>query len=202
VVDLRRRQQRNLLTTLLLSEGVPMLLGGDELGRTQQGNNNAWCQDSAISWYDWDDIDDDLFAFTRQLIALRHSEPVFRRRDFLVGGETTGRSQLPDVVWFGCDGDRLQPEDWDHGDSHALGVFLNGEEIPAHDREGQPVEGRSMVLLFNAFWEPLSFTIPRELGDTWCPVLGSDQAANHPERLAAGDQVDLRDRSVLILRRA
>jgi pullulanase/glycogen debranching enzyme len=102
--SLRARQQRNFLATLLLSQGVPMLPGGDEFGRSQGGNNNAWCQDSEISWFDWSGADEDLRTFTRRLIELRVSEPVFRRRDFLRGDEVVG-SEMPDVVWFGCNGE-------------------------------------------------------------------------------------------------
>ena len=135
---LRARQQRNLLATLVLSQGVPMLLGGDEFGRSQGGNNNAWCQDSEISWFDWDTADEQLQAYTRQLIELRRTEPVFRRRDFLVG-EADG-SGLPDVIWFGCDGQEMGNGDWEREDARALGVFLNGDEIPSHDRDGNPIE--------------------------------------------------------------
>jgi isoamylase len=198
---LRARQQRTFLVTLLLSQGVPMLLGGDEFGRSQNGNNNAWCQDSDLSWYHWDEVDGDLREFVRQVIALRRSEPVFRRRDFLAGEAVTGRSGLPDVVWFGCDGQEMQDENWARDDAHALGVFLNGEEIPTHDRDGNPIEGRSFLLLFNAHHEPLQFVVPRGLGDSWTPVIASDPSADHPGTLVPGDQLSLRDRSLVILRR-
>jgi glycogen operon protein len=201
VTRLRARQQRNLLTTLLLSQGVPMLLGGDEFGRSQNGNNNAWCQDSDLSWYHWDEVDDELGEFVRQLIALRLSEPVFRRRDFLAGEEATGRSGLPDVVWIGCDGDEMQNDSWGRDDAHALGVFLNGDEIPTHDRDGNPIKGRSFLLLFNAHHEPLQFTIPQDLGEGWTPMLASELGAELPETMAPGDQLSLCDRSLLILRR-
>ena len=198
---LRARQQRNFLATLLLSQGVPMLLGGDEFGRSQGGNNNAWCQDSDISWFHWDGIDDDLRDFTRRVIELRRTEPVFHRRDFLAGEEMTGRSGLPDVVWFDCDGETMQEGEWERQDAHALGVFLNGEEIPNHDRDGNPIEGHSYLLLFNAHYEPLPFTVPKGLGDSWRPVLSSDQTAEQPEHLAPGEHLTLCDRSLVILRR-
>jgi glycogen operon protein len=197
---LRARQQRNFLATLLLSQGVPMILGGDEFGRSQGGNNNAWCQDSEISWFDWETADEQLQAYTRRLIELRRSEPVFRRRDFLVGDEIVG-SGLPDVVWFGCDGEVLGDGDWERDDAHALGVFLNGEEIPTHDSEGNPIDGRSFLLLFNAHHEPLAFTVPAGLGDVWETVLGSDARANHPPSSRPGDQLEINSRSLLILRR-
>jgi isoamylase len=197
---LRARQQRNFLATLLLSQGVPMLLGGDEFGRSQGGNNNAWCQDSEISWFHWDDADDELREFTRQVIALRRSEPVFRRKDFLRGEEATGRSGLPDVVWFGCDGTPMQDGNWEREDGHALGVFLNGEEIPTHDRDGKPIKGHSFLLLFNAHYEDLQFTIPEGLGDHWTPVLSSEDDADCSEQLAPGEPLTLCDHALLILR--
>jgi glycogen operon protein len=163
VLALRARQQRNFLTTLMLSQGVPMLLGGDEFGRTQQGNNNAWCQDNELSWFNWESTDPGLLEFARRVIRLRRSEPVFRRRDFLVGdGE-----RLPDVVWMRPDGEQMTDDDWMREDAHALGVFLNGREIPSHDRDGNPIEGASFLILFNAHHEPLPFTIAPELGESW-----------------------------------
>jgi glycogen operon protein len=178
-----------------------MLLGGDEFGRSQDGNNNAWCQDSDLSWYQWDAVDGDLWEFVRELIALRRSEPVFRRRDFLAGEEATGRSGLPDVIWFGCDGHGMQDDSWEREDAHALGVFLNGDEIPTHDRDGNPIEGHSFLLLFNAHHEPLQFTIPQDLSSSWAPMLGSELDADLPGSAAPGDQISLCDRSLLILRR-
>jgi isoamylase len=199
VLALRARQQRNFLTTLLLSQGVPMLLGGDEFGRTQGGNNNAWCQDNEISWFDWDDFDSDLHNFTRQLIRLRRNEPVFRRRDFFVGDQ--GGSGLPDVMWLRPDGEEMTDEDWERDDAHALGVFLNGEEIPNHDREGNPIEGASFLMLFNAHHEPLEFAIPEALGLAWSTVLCSDPECVAGRTHTAGEQLQVTPRSLRILRR-
>jgi len=198
VLALRARQQRNFIATLILSLGVPMLLGGDEFGRTQNGNNNAWCQDNELSWFDWDSVDSELQEFTRQVIALRSSEPVFRRRDFLLGEER--RSELPDVLWLRPDGEEMSEEDWERGDAHALQMFLNGEEIPNHDRYGNPIEGHSFLLLFNAHYEPLQFTIPPKLGGRWDSVLSSDPQAPAAGAHGAGDSVELADRSMLVLR--
>jgi isoamylase len=197
---LRARQQRNFLATLLLSQGVPMLLGGDEFGRSQGGNNNAWCQDSEISWLDWTQVDDQLRDFARRVIELRQSEPVFRRRDFLQGdqGDASG---LPDVMWFGCGGEMMTDEEWERDDAHALGVFLNGDEIPTHDRDGNPIHGASFLLLFNAHHEPLTFTVPAGLGDSWTTVIGSDTQAEYPPTSTPGDTLDINSRSMLILRR-
>ena len=173
VLALRARQQRNLLATVLLSHGVPMLLGGDELGRTQAGNNNAWCQDNELSWYDWDNPDRDLLDFVRRLIHLRQTEPVFRRRDFLAG-EAATRSGLPDVAWIRPDGKQMTDHDWRRHDTRALAVFLNGREIPHHDRNGKPIEGASFLLLFNAYHEPITFSLPPILGRKWKLELATD----------------------------
>ena len=129
ILTLRARQQRNFLATLLLSQGTPMLLGGDEFGRSQGGNNNGWCQDSEISWFDWTllETNEDLLEFTRKLIALRRAHAVFRRRQFLFGREMEG-SGLPDAAWFSSTGERMRDEDW-NGSPPVVGVFLNGEEI-------------------------------------------------------------------------
>src|SRR5205814_9372510 len=136
---LRARQQRNFLATLLLSQGVPMLLGGDELGRTQRGNNNAWCQDNELSWLDWEHPDGELFEFTRRLIALRRQHPVFRRTKFFGGkGE-----QLPDVWWMRPDGRRMTRRDWDNKEGGAIGVFLNGDELHMQDAHGEDLRDDS-----------------------------------------------------------
>ena len=199
VLALRARQQRNFLATLLLSQGVPMLLGGDEFGRSQQGNNNAWCQDNELSWFDWSAVDEDLREFTRQVIELRRGEPVFRRRDFLSGDESG--SGLPDVVWFGCGGEPMTDEDWGREDARALGVFLNGEEIPTHDRDGNPIEGGSFVMLFNAHHEALDFVLPATLGDSWSTVISSDPGGDSLASAPSGDAVTVTARSLMILRR-
>jgi glycogen operon protein len=175
-----------------------MLLGGDELGRSQQGNNNAWCQDNALSWFDWDSIDEDLRSFVREVIALRRREPVFRRRDFFVGDE--GTSGLPDVMWLRPDGQEMTEEDWGRGDSHALGVFLNGQEIPTHDREGNPIEGASFLMVFNAHHDPIDFKIAAPLGDRWVSVLDTAADGDATAR-AAGDTMSVKARSMHVLRR-
>ena len=197
---LRARQQRNLLTTLLLSQGVPMLLGGDELGRTQGGNNNAWCQDNEISWLDWEAADWELHEFTKSLIALRSRQPVFRRRDFLIGDAS--RSGVPDVAWYRPDGAPMRDEDWQRGDAHALGVFLNGDEIPTHTRAGERIRGDSFLILLNSHHEPIEFTLAdAEIGDHWVRELATADDAGDVD-LRTGDAVVVAPRSVLVLRRA
>jgi len=201
ILALRARQQRNFLITLMLSQGVPMLLGGDEFGRSQQGNNNAWCQDNELSWFDWNAVDSDLQDFTRRLIYLRQSEPVFRRRDFLLG-EDARDSGLPDVMWLRPDGEEMTDQDWERQDAHALGVFLNGEEIPHHDRDGNPIEGASFLILFNAHHEPLPFTIASALGEDWKTELSSAEPENTDAGVHhAGGELSVPSRSVVVLRR-
>jgi isoamylase len=200
VLALRARQQRNFIATLMLSQGVPMLLGGDELGRTQGGNNNAWCQDNEISWYDWEHADAGLYEFTRKVIGLRQSEPVFRRADFLLGRSVSG-SGLPDVIWLRPDGEEMTEPDWAREDTHALAVFLNGEEIASHDSDGNPVTGASCMVMFNAYYEPVDFTIPQRIGDNWRLELTTGDQAVPSDRLTPGAAVGVESRSILVLRR-
>ena len=200
VVALRRRQQRNFLATLLLSQGVPMLLGGDELGRTQHGNNNAWCQDNELSWFDWEHADGDLCEFVRRLIALRRRHPVFRRTDFL-GGQEMG-SGLPDVWWFRPDGRKMTRRDWDDGDGHRLGVFLNGQEIPTRGAHGEPIGDQSFVLLFNAGGEACEFVLPpRRFGLRWALELSTFDLSAVGEILPARARVPVESRALVLLRR-
>ena len=196
---LRARQQRNFLTTLFLSQGVPMLLGGDELGRTQHGNNNAWCQDNEISWLDWDTADQQLHDFVRRLIQLRHDEPVFRRRDFFVGDSS--RSGLPDVCWYQPTGEEMTEEHWQQDDAYSMTVFLNGDEIPTHSRRGERLRGDSFLLLLNGHHEPFEFTIPAAaIGERWTTELTTSDEPG-PDEFSAGDQAVLQERSLLLLRR-
>src|SRR5205085_1563812 len=140
VLTLRERQKRNFLTTLLLSQGVPMLLGGDELGRTQQGNNNAYCQDNEISWFDWDLAPEQelLRDFSRRLVHLRRRHPVFRRRRFFQGQDIHG-SGVGDIAWFRPDGSPMGDEDWNSGFAKSIAIFLNGQAIPDPDERGERV---------------------------------------------------------------
>jgi glycogen operon protein len=201
VTALRRRQQRNFITTLLLSQGVPMLLGGDELGRTQGGNNNAWCQDNEISWYDWEHVDRDLLDFTRRVVELRQREPVFRRRDFLQG-ESAGGGGLPDVIWLRPDGEAMTEEDWEREDAHALGVFLNGREVPFRDRTGSQIRGASFLIFFNAHHDTVDFAVPQDLGDRWRREIVTDDRARYPETALPGEQLAVTARSLAVFRRA
>ena len=202
---LRERQQRNFLATLLLSQGAPMLLGGDEISRSQGGNNNGWCQDSAISWFDWE-IDaraERQLDFTKRLIALRRAHPVFHRRDFLTGEDRAG-SGLPDAWWFRLDGRRMTQHDWNDG-AHRLGLFLNGEGITAPGPEGERVEDDSFLLLFNASPEDTVFRTPtRRFGTKWVLVFDTTDPGIAAGSLTVGAQAELTvtSRSLILLRRA
>jgi isoamylase len=200
IAALRARQQRNFLTTLFLSQGVPMLLGGDELGRSQHGNNNAWCQDNEISWYDWGSADPDLLDFTKQIVRLRQEHPVFRRASFLTGREVRG-SGLPDVWWFRPDGRRMTQKDWQREDAHSLGVFLNGAEIPNRTEDGQEIVDDSFLLLFNAYGDTITFTLPtRRFGARWRVEIATGSGAPN-DVLAARTAVPVEGRSLVLLRR-
>jgi isoamylase len=164
VLSLRARQQRNFIATLLLSQGVPMLLAGDEIGRTQRGNNNAYCQDNDTSWLDWslDDGKQALLAFTQRLIALRAAHPVFRRRDFFRGSPLVG-ADVRDVLWLQPDGSEMTVEAWQQPETRALAVFLAGDGLTDTDAQGRPVRDDSFVMLFNASTETVAFNLPLNL---------------------------------------
>src|SRR6478752_2757457 len=197
VLALRARQQRNFLATLLLSQGVPMLLGGDELGRTQGGNNNAWCQDNEISWFNWEGADGELLEFARRVIALRREHPVFRHTAFLTG--KAGESGLPDAWWFRPDGRRMTQRDWT-SETRTLGVFLNGREIRERTPHGEPLFGDTFLLVFNAHYEPVVFTLPtRRFGSRWQVELATGDAPQEP--LGARALVAVQEHSLTLLRR-
>ena len=203
--ELRARQCRNFLATLLLSQGVPMLLGGDEVARTQRGNNNAWCQDNELSWFDWDWDDDQrrLFEFTKRLIWLRRSHPVFRRPKYFEGRSLHG-ADLPDVWWMRPDGRRMTQRDWRRGDARAIGVFLNGDELGATTARGEQVADDSFLLLFNAHYEPIDFKLPtKRFGTRWKFELSTDEpeAEEGSRSYPARATVAVQSRSVLVLRR-
>jgi glycogen operon protein len=190
ILALRERQQRNFLTTLLLSQGVPMLVHGDEMGRTQRGNNNPYCQDNEISWLDWGLADENpgLLEFTRRLIELRMRHPVFRRRHFFTGREVFD-SGLRDIWWFRADGREMGRRDWPRGDVRTLGVFLNGEELPPSLARGERVFDDSFVLLVNAAEDEAPFRMPaRRFGNRWVLVVStadpgaSEGSAAYPAR--------------------
>ncbi len=161
ICRLRARQKRNFLATLFCAQGIPMLLAGDELGRTQQGNNNGYCQDNESSWVNWAEADTDLLEFVRTLAALRRDHPVFRRRRFFRGGPPSGDG-LGDIAWLTPSGKEMTGLDWGTGYSKAIAVFLNGDAITEPDTRGQRVADDSFLLLFNAHSDPMAFTLPAE----------------------------------------
>jgi isoamylase len=202
VSELRLRQQRNFIATLLLSQGVPMLLGGDEFGRSQGGNNNAWCQDNEISWLHWDlePWQRELLGFARRVIALRREHPVFRRGRFLKGA--LEGQELPDVWWFRVDGRRMTRRDWETAERRTLGVFLNGDALEETDARGVEVRDDSFLVLFNAGHEPCDFRLPvGAYGRRWVLELSTEDPAAEPTQYAARASVGLGPRGMLLLRR-
>jgi glycogen operon protein len=201
VLRLRKRQKRNFFATLLLSQGVPMLLGGDEIGRTQQGNNNAYCQDNEISWYDWEKVDQDLLVFCQKLIRYRIDHPVFHRRRWFHGRPIHG-SDVEDIAWFSIDGGQMEEKDWGQGYAKSLGVFLNGKTIPNPNPRGEPVIDDNFFIMINAHHEPLYFNLPgANWGEIWIKELDTEGGWMEVEEiLKAGDQINVEARSLAMLR--
>ena len=196
ILECRRRQQRNLLATLMLSQGVPMLLGGDEIGRTQQGNNNGYCQDNEISWFHWESVDSDLLEFTRRLIAFRRQHPVFHRRRWFHGRPIRG---TVDISWFRPDGQEMSDEDWEAGFARAIGLYLNGDAIAEKDQRGQPVTDDSFVVLLNT-GDTLEWTLPAQWASSWEESLRTAPEGEGGLKSPAGP-VLLPQRSILVLRK-
>jgi len=202
---LRARQQRNFLATLLLSQGVPMISHGDELGRTQQGNNNGFCQDNELTWIDRKNLDVDLLAFTRYVSSLRRDHPVFRRRRFFDGLPVgrRGRKGLPDIAWLRPDGSQMTKQDWGSGFGRAVAVFLNGQGIADRDGRGERVVDDSFVLCFSAHHEHIQFMLPpasygrnwQVVLDTMNPDVGDEQVLRYRQR------VDVGPRALVVLQR-
>jgi len=204
ILDLRARQKRNFLATLFLSQGVPMLLGGDEVGRTQQGNNNGYCQDNEISWYNWSSADQDLLQFTRRLIEFRKQHPVFRRRRWFQGKAIHG-GEMQDIGWFTPDGKEMTEENWGEGFAKSIGVFLNGEAIPSPDARGERILDDSFYLMFNAHSGDIPFTLPGlRWGQRWIMVFAT-QELGFPENereFEAEEQITVQAYSLTLLRRS
>ena len=201
VLRLRKRQKRNFFATLLLSQGVPMLLGGDEIGRTQQGNNNAYCQDNEISWYDWGKVDEYLLVFCQKLIRYRKNHPVFHRRRWFHGRPIHG-SEIEDIAWFTIEGEQMDEEDWGQGYAKSLGVFFNGKTIPNPNPRGEPVTDDNFYIMINAHYEPLVFSLPgTSWGEIWIKELDTEGGWLEVEEiLKEGDQINLEARSLVVLR--
>jgi isoamylase len=202
--QLRRRQRRNFLTTLFLSQGVPMLCGGDEWARTQNGNNNAYCQDNEISWLSWDHNDEQkqLLEFTRKLIHLRKQHPVFRRPKFFQGRRIRG-SEIKDVMWFNPGGNEMSDEEWASPLVRCLGVLLSGDTIDVLHFEGQPIRDDTFLLLINAHFEQIPFVLPGQEHIDWQLLLDTANEEGflpQPKKCASGDEVEVKDRSAVLLK--
>jgi isoamylase len=207
VVRLRNRQMRNFHATLLLSQGVPMLCGGDELGRTQHGNNNAYCQDNELSWYDWEAADTSLLGFVRDLIKLRSQHPVFTRRRWFQGRPIRG-NDVSDIGWFTPGGTEMSDQDWQAGFAKTVGVFLNGSAIRTMDEWGRHVVDDSFYVMFNAHSEPVEFVLPEsKWGEQWTIALDTNDSADHlavdnlGRQLNAGEHLHVEGWSLVLLRR-
>jgi glycogen operon protein len=203
VLALRARQQRNLLATLILSQGCPMLVAGDEIGRTQHGNNNAYCQDNEISWLDWASADGSLLDFTRRLIALRADQPVLRRQRFFDG--QVGRGQRrKDVVWLDDEGAEMSEAEWDDESRRSLAMLLNGDEIPDHTADGRQIRGDTLLVLLHSHHVDIAWKLPRGWGERWEVLIdtAAPEAAAEPRVVAVDDELRVTARSLLVLRRA
>jgi glycogen operon protein len=211
VLRLRTRQMRNFVATLMLSQGVPMISHGDEFARTQNGNNNAYCQDNELSWVKWpapeeDEDDGGLLAFTRAMVWLRKDHPVLRRRRFFHGRPVEGtHDDLSDIAWFTPEGREMTQQDWDSAQASALTVFLNGNAISEPGARGERITDDSFLLMFNASPEPLDFVVPVNHGRQWQVVVDTARADGVPPgegpKVAAGDRLTLVDRSLTVLQR-
>lgn len=203
ILRVRARQQRNFLATMLLSQGVPMISHGDELGRTQNGNNNGYAQDNELTWIDWTSIDQPLIEFTSVLARLRRDHPTFRRRRFFDGRPVRREegAPLPDIAWIRPDGSTMQPEDWDSGFGRAVGVFLNGDGIRERDRRGEEIHDRHFFVFFNAGDETVDFTIPTaSASPRWEIIVDTAGGATDAPVVDPGGTVSVGGRALVVLR--
>jgi isoamylase len=199
IVKLRNRQKRNLLTTLFLSQGVPMLVAGDEFGRTQQGNNNAYCQDNGISWLNWAEADQDLLAFTRRLIALRKEHPIFRRRKWFRGKPVKGRGP-EDIAWCLPEGGEMEDHNWDHDFARSLGIYLNGLGLHSVNPQGEPIKDDNFYIMFNAHNEHLNYKLPDFLTNkSWQIVLDTSNDEVFEQTLNNKETIRVEGRAVVVL---
>ncbi|GAA1952772.1 glycogen debranching protein GlgX [Microbacterium deminutum] len=203
VLKMRARQQRNFIATLLLSQGVPMLLHGDELGRTQRGNNNGYAQDHELTWVHWDAVDEPLVEFTAALVRLRREHPTFRRSRFFDGRPIRREegAPLPDIAWLRPDGTVMQPEDWESGFGRAIGVFLNGDGIRQRDRRGERITDKHFVVLFNASDRPIDFLLPApEFGPRWEALVDTVGELANTAMIEPASAVTLAAKALMVLR--
>ncbi len=199
VLQLRKKQKRNLLTTLFLSQGVPMLVAGDEFGRTQQGNNNAYCQDNEISWVNWKDADKDLLKFTQRLIHFHNTHPAFRRRKWFQGQPIKGKG-LEDIAWFLPEGTEMSDENWNHDFAKSLGVFLNGKGLHYVGPKGEKIVDDNFYMIFNAHHEALDYQIPEKIhGKPWTKVLDTSEDNMEEQGLNEQETICVQGRSIVLL---
>ena len=205
ILDLRHRQMRNIMATLMLSQGTPMIAHGDEIGRTQQGNNNVYCQDSELSWMDWSLVDKngDQLAFTRKVAALRKNHPVFRRRRFFEGRPIRSADQVREIAWLTPAGDEMTSEDWDSDFGKCISVFLNGEALPEPNARGERVVDDSFLLCFNAHDHAVDFVIPNDdYATEWTAELDTTDSTDEAKLVVShGDQLSLPGRALLVFRK-
>ena len=203
VNDLRQQQMRNMFATLLCSQGIPMICGGDEVARTQQGNNNAYCQDNAISWTNWDldDSQKDLLEFVSKLIHLRLEHPVLHRRRFFTGREPGDPDdKIPQVEWMDHTGSIMDMEDWSNTHAFSVMIYLNGSDIPEADWYGNQMVDNNFILIFNAHYEPIMFTLPDErYGKKWRLVVDTHNPKGPELNYEAGFAITAQSRSFLLL---
>jgi isoamylase len=203
VLELRARQVRNHLATLLLSTGVPMITAGDELGRTQGGNNNAYCQDNEVSWLDWGAIDADLWTFVSRAVSVRRSSPALRQEAFFEGAEVPGTGGTRDLAWFGPGGEQLTNQEWFDTGLQTIGMYLDGRGLRHRDQRGRPVVDDSWLVWLHAGGEPVDVVLPGEpRGDGYELVLATEYPTGIPPRPTAmpPGAVQLPSRSVWALR--
>jgi glycogen operon protein len=201
--SLRQQQKRNLLTTLFLSQGVPMLVAGDEISRTQNGNNNAYCQDNELSWLHWEKQDKELLRFTRKLIHFYRKHPCFTRKRWFKGTPIKGIG-LEDINWFRMDGTEMTEENWNEDFAKSLAVFLNGKALRMKDEKGKPVVDDSFFILFNAAHHPLPFTLPpQKYGKSWMRTIDTATAlaGDSKDIYASGDVLEIEGRSIVVLKK-
>jgi glycogen operon protein len=201
IIALRNQQKRNFLATLFLSQGVPMLVAGDEFGRTQKGNNNSYCQDNEISWLNWDTVDKELLDFTKKLIAIRKAHPSLARKKWFQGQPIKGIG-LTDIAWFLPEGEEMDDEHWNHDFARSLAIFLNGHGLRTQDKNGNKVVDDDFYFMFNAYHEPIVYHLPNsKYGEKWAKILDTaNPEANEDEHYNASSEVEVSGRSVVLLK--
>lgn len=202
IIDLRKRQKRNFLATLFLSQGVPMLVAGDELGRTQQGNNNAYCQDNEMSWINWQNADKELIEFVKKIIHLRKNHPAFCRERWFQGMPIKGVG-VEDIAWFLPEGTEMTEENWNTGFAKSMAIYLNGKGLHTTGAKGEIITDDNFYVIFNAHYESLNYVLPSEkYGKHWCKLLdtGRNYLADEGEQFIPKQEINIEGRSIVLLK--